>query len=231
MVPDFGWFLPWRPARLETHSALALVTWSLPVGLLTYWVFQSVMKTPMRELLPDNAYGRSVPHAPMADVRALRQWLVAAGGILVGAITHLVWDGFTHEGARGVRMFPAIDEWWFTVGGRPLDGPRILQDVSSLIGLLVVAWLLWRALRAPSPTPAGPRLLPPAQRFAWIIAYVLTAVAVGTADLLLVHSNEPYGLLGNGGPLARVAIVSLRGLAVSGVVVSVCLGLRLRRDR
>jgi len=228
MVPDFGWFLPWRPDRFETHSGIALLTWSLPVGLMTYWVFQYLVKTPVREVLPDNAYARALPHAAIADIWSLQQWLIASAGVLVGAITHLVWDGFTHEGARGVRMIPAIDEWWFTVGGRALAGPRVLQDGSSLLGLLVVVWLLRRAWRAPGPTLTEPRRLPQAERFAWIMIYLLTACAVGTADLLLVHANEPYGLRGRG-PFADAAIVALRGLAVSAIAVSAGLKLRLRR--
>jgi hypothetical protein len=227
MVPDFGWFLPWLPGRFETHSAIALVTWSLPVGLATYWIFQYLIKTPVREVLPDGAYGRSLPYAPIARITAVKQWLYAAGGILVGAVTHLVWDGFTHEGARGVRMVPALDDWWFTVGGRSLAGPRFLQDVSSLLGLVVVVWLIWRAWRAPSPTPVGSRRLTSAQRLSWIMAYVLTACAVGTADLLLVHANEPYGL--RGGPISHAAIAGLRGLAASALAVSACLRLRLQR--
>jgi hypothetical protein len=125
-------------------------------------------------------------------------------------------------------MIPAIDEWWFTVGGRQLYGPRLLQDVSSLLGLVFVGWLLWRALRAPSPIPVGRRLLPSGERHAWCWIYVLTAVAVSTADLFLVRSNEPFGLH-TGGPVAHVAIAGLRGLAVAVLAVSVVLSLRLRR--
>jgi hypothetical protein len=228
MVPDFGWFLPWRPERFETHSAVALLTWSLPVGLASYWAFQYLLKTPLREVLPNGAYGRSLAYAEIADVVSLKQWLLAAAGILMGAVTHLVWDAFTHEGSRGVRMVPAIDEWWFTIGGRALAGPRVLQDGSSLLGLAVVAWLSWRALRAPGPVLAGRRRLLPAERRAWVMTYVLTAFFVAAAVLWLVHPNEPYGLRTRG-PLADLAIAGLRGLAVSVLAVSAGLSLRLRR--
>src|SRR6202050_3072102 len=52
MVPDFGWFMPLRPARFETHSVLSLLSFCLPVGLATYWIFQRLMKVPLVELLP-----------------------------------------------------------------------------------------------------------------------------------------------------------------------------------
>ena len=39
MVPDFGLFFPWRMPRFETHSAAALFTFCLSVGMAIYWVF------------------------------------------------------------------------------------------------------------------------------------------------------------------------------------------------
>ena len=40
MAPDFGYLLPIHPPRVATHSAVSLVTFSLPLGLLSYWIFQ-----------------------------------------------------------------------------------------------------------------------------------------------------------------------------------------------
>src|ERR1700735_1069593 len=99
MAPDFGWFLPWRPARFETHSVDALLTFCLPVGLAAYWLFQGVIRRPLLELLPTAAYLRWQGPTPRADYKSLKQWGLAACGVLGGAITHLVWDAFTHEGA------------------------------------------------------------------------------------------------------------------------------------
>ena len=103
MVPDFGWFLPWRPARFETHSFDALLTFCLPVGLASYWMFQLLVRRPVLELLPPGAYARWRASETPADYRSAKQWIWAACGLLAGAITHLVWDAFTHEGGRGVR--------------------------------------------------------------------------------------------------------------------------------
>ncbi len=86
MVPDFRVFFPGHAARVETHSLTALLTFCLPVGLITYWVFQLVIKSPILEVLPDGPYARWRPFAAEADIRSLRQWLLAsmrrAGGSL-----------------------------------------------------------------------------------------------------------------------------------------------------
>src|SRR5271154_792782 len=75
MVPDFGLFFPWRIHRFETHSVLALFTFCLPVGLCSYWIFQSLIKTPVLEVLPDGAYERWRPFSSPAAYTSVRQWI------------------------------------------------------------------------------------------------------------------------------------------------------------
>jgi hypothetical protein len=230
MVPDFGFLLPWQMPRFETHSALALLTFSLPVGLVTYWLFQLVVKSALREVLPDGAYQRSQESAPIANVRSLRQWAIAALGILAGAVTHLVLDGFTHERARGVQMLPVINDWIIDVGGHHLPGTRFLQDFSSVFGLIVVVFLLLRALRKPDAAAAHEtrwRRLGWRERSFWRGAYALTAIAVAVADFLTATQAEPVAL-GLSHTLAPAAIATLRGLAASLLLVSIFLTVSLR---
>jgi hypothetical protein len=231
MVPDFGYFLPWRLARVETHSAAALLSFSLPVGLATYWFFQRFIKTAVREVLPDGPYLRSRVFAPVADILSLGQWFVAAVGVLGGAVTHLVWDAFTHEGARGVRMIPAVDEWLLTVAGRQLQGTRLLQDLSSLVGLVLVVLVILRSLWTPKSQRqvAAGRRLPARERRLWLSAYALTALTVWAGDLLLIPPSEPYGL--GMWSLGHAAIAAVRGLGAAVVLVSLCVDLRLRAGR
>ena len=77
MVPDFRVFFPGMP-RVETHSIAALFTFCLPVGLITYWVFQRFIKSPILEVLPEGPYARWRPFAAEASIRSLRQWLLAS---------------------------------------------------------------------------------------------------------------------------------------------------------
>ena len=56
------------------------------------------------------AYARWRPFSSPADFASLRQWVLAGCGVLTGAVSHLGWDAFTHENARGVRMIPWLEE-------------------------------------------------------------------------------------------------------------------------
>ncbi len=230
MVPDFGWFFPWHPARFETHSVDALLTFCLPVGLVSYWVFQLLVRTPIIELLPPGAYARWHGSAAPADYRSAKQWLWAAGGLLCGAITHLVWDGFTHEGGRGVRMLPMLEEPVAYIDGHPIRGLRLLQDLNSLIGLIAVVLVLAYGLRPGKAANAAlPRRLRARERYSWIAVYVLAAAALSGVLLLLRHRpgriSSPLLIV----PLNSAAIAVLRGLGAALIAVGIALTIRLRR--
>jgi hypothetical protein len=230
MVPDFGFLMPWRPARVDTHSALALLTFCLPVGVATFWVFQQMIKTAVMEVLPDAAYCRWQPWAAPADLASVKQWMLAAVGVLAGAMTHLVWDAFTHEGARGVRMIPALDDPILDFAGHHLAGTRLLQDLSSLLGLAVVLLAMAYGLRrghAPRETAVvDARPLAPAERYGWIAGYALLAALLAVFFWSLrrpVGDPRPMSFL-----IGNYAIATLRGFAAALIAVSVCLGVRLR---
>ena len=230
MVPDFGRFLPWQPARFETHSADALLTFCLPVGLATYWMFQWLIKWPLIELFPPGAYARWRDLSTPASLESLKDWVLAACGVLFGAVTHLVWDAFTHEGARGVRMFPTLEDPAVEVGGHRLAGAHLLQDANSVAGLVVVIAILAYGLRRGKPGDAtAVRRLARSERWAWICAYFATAAALSELFFLGRHAAATNVHISWG--LSSAAIAALRGLAAALIVISAALNLRLRPRR
>lgn len=227
MVPDFGYVLPIHTFRVMTHSAVSLVTFSLPLGLLSYWIFQCWMKVPVFSLLPDSAYMRWRPFAAPVALNSPGQWFRAAGGVLAGAVTHLVWDGFTHEGARGMRMLPELDDLRFELHGHHLIGARFVEDGSSILGLAIVLVMLAYALRKGDGAPAGPRALGVAQRRNWLLAFGIAALVFSAGFFLLDRLAGGYWAL-TGSYITTGAVAFLRGLALAAVGVSVCLGRYLR---
>ncbi len=227
MVPDFGLFFPWRMHRFETHSALALLTFCVPVGLATYWAFQYLIKAPMLEVLPEGAYARWRPFASPADFASIRQWVLAGCGVLTGAVTHLVLDAFTHENARGVRMIPWLEEPIVEIGNHHMAGIHLMQDGSSLFGLVVVLGLVLYGLRAGSESPVPHRPLGPPERRAWVAAYIVAVIGLSVAWLFWARIGEPVGRP-YVASATRIAVAALRGLATALLFTSLALDGRLR---
>jgi hypothetical protein len=231
MVPDFAWLTPWRPPRVETHSALGLLTFCLPVGMATFWIFQQLLKMPILAVLPDAAYARWRRFAQPADIRSVKQWLLAALGVVGGAVTHLVWDAFTHEGARGIRMVPVLGDPVVDIAGHRLIGARLLQDVSSLVGLVLVLAIVGYGLRSGQTQDAAPaRVLTRGERHGWILAYAATTLVL--AGLFAVR-RHPFDTAAHSLTLlvGNLAIAALRGFTAALVLVSLGLMIRLRASR
>jgi hypothetical protein len=216
--------------RFETHSAMALLTFCLPVGLVTYWAFQYLVKTPILEVLPEGAYARWHLFSSPADVRSIRQWVLAACGLLGGAVTHLVWDGFTHENARGIRMIPWLEDPVVDIGTHRLAGVRLLQDGSSLIGLAVVVALVLYGLRRGTEKAVPARPLRGAERRVWVLIYVASAVGLSLAWWLWARAwtTSAHSLRAPTMGVTGMAVAALRGLATGLFCTSLALDWRLR---
>jgi hypothetical protein len=229
MVPDFGMLLPGSLARWQTHSVVALITFCLPVGLAVYALTQTLIKPAVAEVLPDGAYLRMRCAHPSADLNRPLTWLYAALAVLFGAVTHLVWDSFTHENGRGMRLFPFLSDYGPQMAGHSLHLYRWLQYGSSVFGLIVViaALLLWLR-NAPVPRERSARRLTPAQRGFWGALYLVPPVAA-VALSLAVAISVGHGLPATGSGWARIAIRTMQGAVLSLLFVSTLIRLRLRR--
>jgi len=226
MVPDFGFLLPGSFARWQTHSLAALFSFCLPVGLLAYCLTQWLIKPAVVEVVPDGAHTRLCRDHPVAWRKPWR-WPLVVIALLLGAVTHLVWDGFTHENARGVHLFPGLTEYGPDMAGHSLQLYRWLQYGSSIVGLAIVAAALVLWLRhAPAPHPPPARRLGRPERTLWLAAYVALPLAA-TIWAALLPLSLGHSPLASGHALGRVAIMSLRASALSLLLISALIRVRL----
>jgi hypothetical protein len=222
MVPDFGLLLllPNTLIRWHTHSFEGLFSFCLPAGLCAYWITLLLIKPALLEVVPDRPYLRLRAAPASASIMDLRHWLYAALAVLFGAVTHLIWDDFTHEDARGVRMFPVLTDYG-EMGGHSMRLYGWLQYGSSILGLTVVAaalMLWWR--HAPAPIRPPQRRLALVERVRWLALYLLP-------PLLAIAWSLRHSAGGTGDVLRLVAVAGMRGTIVSLVLVSALIRARL----
>jgi hypothetical protein len=227
MVPDFGLLLPGYVPRPQTHSLAGLVTFCLPMGLLVFWLTMLLFRPAILEVLPDGAYLRLRAGPEPASILSLRAWLRASVALLLGAITHLIWDAFTHENARGVRMFPLLTDYGPQMGGHTLHLWRWLQYGSSVFGLVVVAAALVVWMRD-APAPAAPlvRHIERRERLLWLCAYLLPPLLIMTWALAR-ETLVGMSPMTNGLALGLVFIRGMRYTAGSLLFVSTLIRARL----
>lgn len=196
-----------------------LIAWAL-VGL---WL---LLREPLVALLPRRRQGAVATllgcGTPRARVRTglVVRWYVSAA---LGALTHVVWDAFTHFDRWGMRLLPVLGR---EVAGSPLYW--YLQYGSSAVAALVIALCCGYALRrAPSTAePVGVPELSVRDRW-WAVAVIGGCVTVGAVQ----RTSRWWVDRGSGAKLLELIPTLCFGVG-AGLVVGVLLyavGVRLWR--
>jgi hypothetical protein len=145
MAPDFAYLFRLAPGGGAWHTPLGLLIFCLPAGLVTWWVFRENIGPALLRLLPPKlGEGAAKLVLPGKTYRLIP---AAALAILLGALSHDCWDSFTHEARWGVQQVSGLETSIRISQSHWMRGYAILQYASSLIGLLVVAAVIWQWVR------------------------------------------------------------------------------------
>jgi hypothetical protein len=220
MVPDFEYLIRLSPGGGEWHTRVGLVEYCLPAGLATWWIFRTVIGPTLLRLLPPGL--GDAARATVAPGPTYRLVPGALAAIAIGAVSHDLWDSFTHRDGWAAREFPWLrlrvqlgPHWWMRYFS-------IFQYLSSVIGLLAVVSILWLwVAKQPRAT-----LCVPVEERAWRIReaglLLLSAIAGSLLNALRPH---PPGLPWT---LGLAAVGAMSALALALLVYGIVDGLRHR---
>ncbi|MFH9662640.1 DUF4184 family protein [Streptomyces sp. NPDC017248] len=194
-APDLPYYAAgFLPGGMEfgtvTHAftGVATVDAVLACALAGLWL---LVRDPLLALLPAARRGRPAAllrrGAPRARGRAAAAgWWY--GSAVLGALTHVVWDAFTHHDRWGTRLVPALGR--DRLAGVPLF--TWSQYGSSLAGAVLIVAFVARALRrAPDAVPAGLPVLSVRDRW-WALA-VIGGCALAGAVQRTAHQRQRGG--------------------------------------
>jgi len=150
LAPDFAYFLPFGVTRSESHSLVGLVWFSIPAGFAAWWLFHALLKCPLIFLAPDAAQCRLVVFANTRQSSKAEHLASVIISIAVGALTHVMWDAFTHARGPVVEFFAPLSTSIFNVGGHDVRVYKVLQHLSTALGITLLSFWSWDWLsRAP----------------------------------------------------------------------------------
>jgi len=226
MSPDFAYLVSFAANRMQTHTLAGLFTFCLPVGLAVWLLYVRVLEQPTVVLLPDPWRSHFTRDPEPISLRAL--WFVSVG-IVVGAMTHIAWDAFTHAFTPVTEIFPVFRTPLFEVHGITVRLFWLLQILSSLVG--GIALLVW-AVRAPAKTPPlsphtatdGDRISNLA-RIGAALAVLATSLGVGIAAWL----NHPFASFD--GRLFFLFMGGMKGFVIAWAAIAVFVRRYLAAER
>lgn len=186
IAPDFSYFLPFRVSRAQSHSLFGLFWFCMPAAVIAYATFHGLFARPLVDLLPDGARMRCERILATRLRPTISAVLVS---LLVGVVTHIAWDAFTHAGAPIVRVSRTLRLHLWTLSGYPISVYTILQHLSTALGLALLAlWIrAWSRTPPPATTGApGPRW----RSLAWA-AIAAATLALWLASGTITPPREP----------------------------------------
>jgi hypothetical protein len=219
MAPDFGYFFSREISRQLTHSFTGLFTFALPGGLAVWLFYVAVLEKTTITLLPDRW------HTRFAHTDAITPALVARAtiAILLGAITHILWDAFTHQGTFVADAVPALLRP--TPGFEWMPIYHLLQGLSSVVGIVILGLWVHGLHRQPARSQIRPYGVSATQRMAAIGFLAFTTLVMGLIYWL------PYQFAHYSAQIFYLAVGLMSGFFVAWCVIAVTLMIHARWKR
>ena len=188
MAPDFEYFFRLEQESIYSHTWPGVFWFDLPVGLILYFLFTSIVKNPLIYNLPAILNVRfsnflSI-NRKMNDIRNL---LIVITSLLTGITSHLIWDKLTHQTVKVIT--------------HSMRYYNFLWEVNSLIAAIFIAVVIWRMKK-------GKLVIAGNLLFFWslVISVILVVLAI---RFQFTHSRRDLGVTAISGFLIGLLMSSL----------------------
>lgn len=144
LTPDFEYFIRMKIQSNFSHTLIGLFLFDIPLGILIAFLYHCVVRENLIDNLPRILKSR------LSQFKQFRwkdyfieNWIVVIISIFIGAVSHLFWDSYTHPSGYFAQTTPVLMNK-IEVIGKQMPIIKILQHLSTLIGILVIVFALWK---------------------------------------------------------------------------------------
>ena len=143
-APDFEYFIRMDMIRSHSHDFWAVFYFNLPLTLLLYFIFQTIVKSPLitnstpfflnrfRKYLKNNQ-----------TIFTLKNIYIVSISACIGIFSHLLWDSFTHKEGLFEGYLPQLLNT-VVINGKEVIIFQFLQTWSSIIGGMYILYFIYK---------------------------------------------------------------------------------------
>jgi hypothetical protein len=147
LAPDFEYFIRMRILSNYSHTISGLLWFDLPLGLILAFIFHDLVRESLFENLPTILKSRFTKFNHYDWNKNFKNnWHIIIISILIGAVSHLFWDSFTHHQGYFVKIIPILKNN-VDIANKQIPIFKILQHFSTFIGVFVIAFSIWKLPR------------------------------------------------------------------------------------
>ncbi|MDR7371970.1 DUF4184 family protein [Flavobacterium aquidurense] len=140
LTPDFEYFIRMRVQSTYSHTFYGIFWFDLPLALLLTFIFHNIIRNSLFINLPLFFQERLLIFNEFKWNNYFKEnWITVVISILIGIISHLFWDAFTHNHGYFVNEILWLRNTIFILGNN-IPIWKITQHLSSLIGAIVITF-------------------------------------------------------------------------------------------
>lgn len=147
MAPDFIYFLLFNPSSNLGHTLSGFVILNLPICFLLNYLILKFIKNPFIINLPSkicNYYTYLINYN--FNFKSTKDIFIFTYSCIVGMLTHIIWDAFTHKTGYFVVNINLLKESIHILGYQ-VPFFKLLQHGSTLLGFFVILYYFYTIRR------------------------------------------------------------------------------------
>lgn len=143
VAPDFEYFFRMKVLSIYSHTWLGLLWFNLPVGLLVAFVYHDVVKQQFIINLPFKIKSRLALYQSFNwDRYFVQNMVIVIISILIGGVSHLFWDSFTHITGYFVMRWDMAKS--ISIFSLSIPFYKIVQHASTVIGAIAIVIAIFK---------------------------------------------------------------------------------------
>lgn len=144
-LPDLEYFLRLEPVRHHLHSWPGLLWIGIPMGLFIHQFFHLFLKYPILSLFPKAHQEKLLPVCRRYRMNSAADFLKIVVSIMVGILSHIFVDSFTHESSLVAQNIPFLQFTIINIFSLELTVASFLQYFSTIVGMgyIILKYFIW----------------------------------------------------------------------------------------
>ena len=187
IVPDFEYFLQMREVDNVGHHWYGILFFDFPMALLFCFLFHNLLRNTLLVNIPStfrNRFYGAYSFDWNNYAKTHKSQIVLS--LLLGIVSHLLWDGFTHHDGIFVLLIPSLSA---NIGFAHKPVYFLLQVLFSIAGLFVV---ILSIVNMPAKTMSIQNIAP--SKLYWPLFSIMLAILLSIRLTIWPQFNTFWGV-------------------------------------
>jgi hypothetical protein len=142
LIPDFEYFVRMRVQSNYSHTLYGIFWFDLPLAIILSFIFHNIVRNQLFYNLPGNIRSRILIFTDFNWNNYFKtNWIIVIISILIGVISHLFWDGFTHNHGYFVEHISELRNLVIFFD-KKVPVLKIAQHLSTFIGGIIILFAI-----------------------------------------------------------------------------------------